>query len=121
MLLEELLQLIELKEKYIIYDYYWIISGATSFDCLKFVNGIRISSLSESTFLYGLLKGDNYLMLYLEEAYIYIYIIQYTLHRSFTTLSAYCEPYNPKYCEYNLKVQCLKLCSIKYEFSWYKT
>ena len=71
------------------------IKGACSFHDFKTVNGTLVSSFREAALLHGLLKGDNYLNLCLEEASLYQ--MPYTLCRLFTILLAYCVPDNPKF------------------------
>ncbi|KAL5555788.1 hypothetical protein UlMin_038024 [Ulmus minor] len=70
------------------------IRGATCFQDLRIVNNVLTSSFRESTFLRGLLKSDNNLTIYLEEASLYE--MAYTLRRLFVTILAFCEPNDSK-------------------------
>ncbi|XP_060965525.1 uncharacterized protein LOC115712693 [Cannabis sativa] len=70
------------------------IRGPTSFADLKNVNHIHVSSFRESALLHGLLEGDNYCDLCLEEASLYK--MPFALRRLFATLLIFCSPNNPK-------------------------
>ena len=68
--------------------------GATSFQDLPVVNGVKTSSFRNSALLHGLLDDDNNLDLCFEEASLYQ--MPYTLRHLFATLLVYCNVNNPK-------------------------
>ncbi|XP_060969641.1 uncharacterized protein LOC115712305 [Cannabis sativa] len=69
------------------------IRSPTSYDDLKIVNGIVVSSFRESALLHGLLEGDNNIHLCLEEAATYR--MSYQLRQLFATILIFCVPNNP--------------------------
>ena len=70
------------------------VKGATCFNDLKNVNGIRVESFREAALLHGLLESDDYLEHCLYEASLYQ--MSYSLRRLFATILVYCNPSNPK-------------------------
>ncbi|PON70500.1 DNA helicase Pif1-like [Trema orientale] len=70
------------------------IRGPTSYNDLRIVYGITVSSFRESALLHGLLEGDNNIDLCLEEATSYQ--MPFELRRLFATILVFCVPNNPK-------------------------
>ncbi|XP_042962382.1 ATP-dependent DNA helicase pif1-like [Carya illinoinensis] len=70
------------------------ISGATSFEKLRTVNGVVLPTYREAATSHGLLNKDSSLEDCLEEACLYQ--IPSSLRHLFSTILVYCNPTNPK-------------------------
>ena len=69
------------------------VKGATSYQSLQTVNGIRFDAFRKATGQYGLLESDNNIDQCLEEASLFQ--MPFTLRRLFATLLVYCGVHNP--------------------------